>query len=48
MRNDKVTARVASGRLLLFVIVMTLLLMQIDAKDNTEHRTACRNNTADQ
>ena len=43
-----VTARVAAGRLLLIVIVMMLLLMQIDAKNNTEHRAACRNDTADQ
>ena len=43
-----VTARVPSGRLLLIVIVMMLLLMQIDAKNNTKHRAACRNDTADQ
>ena len=27
---------------------MMLLLMQIDAEDNTEYRAACRNDTADQ
>ena len=43
-----VTAWVPSGRLLLSVIVMMLLLMQIDAEYNTEHRAACRNDTADQ
>ena len=37
-----------SGSSLLFVIVMMLLLMQIDAKNNTEYRAACRNDTADQ
>ena len=45
--NDDCNRLVAAGRLLLFVIVM-LLVMQIDAKDNTKHRTACRNDTADQ
>ena len=37
-----------SGSSLLFVIVMMLLMVNIDAKKSTEHRTACRNNTTDQ
>ena len=46
--NDNSNRLVAARRLLLIVIVMMLLLMQIDAKNNTKHRAACRNDTADQ